>query len=270
VVDYYHRFLERFPSVHALAAARLDSVLAAWSGLGYYRRARLLHEAAKQIVKDHAGRLPCSSEELRKLPGIGRYTSAAIASIAFNEPVAVVDGNVERVLARLAGKQFGGESMWTFAQQLLSRARPGDFNQAIMDLGATVCVPREPMCNVCPVHLFCATRGGLAKLMTEVRQKREIHYALGLRKGKVLLTRRSSKSTLMPGMWELPEIAPQHAGSGSSFKLRHSITVTDYLVHVAKTEAPDENGGRWISPSRISALPLTGLTRKILRSAGII
>jgi A/G-specific adenine glycosylase len=158
VVEYYRRFLARFPTVHDLASARLPSVLAAWSGLGYYRRARALHAAAKQIVHDRKGAFPKSAEEWRRLPGIGRYTSAAIASIALDEAVAVVDGNVERVLQRLTGNTLFREEQWTKANALLDRTRPGDFNQAMMELGATICLPRTPLCAACPISSACITR----------------------------------------------------------------------------------------------------------------
>src|SRR5580704_14564302 len=144
VVDHYQRFLRRFPTTEKLASARESSVLAAWSGLGYYRRARMLHAAAKRIVKEHGGKFPGGAEDLRALPGIGRYTAAAIASIAFGQPVAVVDGNVERVLQRVHGKNMAGEELWRAAGELLSQQRSGDFNQAMMELGATVCLPRQP------------------------------------------------------------------------------------------------------------------------------
>src|ERR1700737_4857785 len=135
VLPRYEKFLRRFPTVRKLASARVTSVLTEWSGLGYYRRARNLHAAAKEIVREQAGVLPQTADTWRKLPGIGRYTSAAIASIAFGEPVAVLDGNVARVLRRLLGSNSERES-WNAAQQILDRKRPGDFNQAIMELGA--------------------------------------------------------------------------------------------------------------------------------------
>jgi A/G-specific adenine glycosylase len=269
VVGYYHRFLKRFPDLDTLAAARVDSVLTAWSGLGYYRRARALHAAAKQIVSDYGGQFPKSSEELHRLPGIGRYTSAAISSIAFGEAVAVVDGNVERVLARLYGKRLAGEALWNAAQELLYPKRPGDFNQAMMELGATVCLPGEPMCDKCPVHGFCRARGRSEKPIREARRKRKIHYALSLRNSSVLLNRRPQNASLMPGMWELPEVVLPR-DRPSAFQVRHSITVTDYLVHVFRIKTPRANGGHWIGQSRVSGLPLTGLTRKILRAAGVI
>ena len=161
VTGHYRKFLRRFPTVEKLASARESSVLAAWSGLGYYRRARMLHAAAKKIVKERGGKFPGSAEDLRALPGIGRYTAAAIASMAFDEPVAVVDGNVERVLQRVQGKSLAGEVLWRAAGELLHRRRPGDFNQAMMELGATLCLPRQPQCLLCPVSDLCATRGEL-------------------------------------------------------------------------------------------------------------
>jgi A/G-specific adenine glycosylase len=245
-------------------------VLAAWSGLGYYRRARMLHAAAKKVVKD-SGRFPATAAQLRELPGIGRYTAAAIASIAFDEPIAVVDGNVERVLQRLLGKRIVGESLWLAAQEVLSPDRPGDFNQAIMELGATVCLPRQPKCSLCPVSRMCVTRGELPGLRRGVRQeRREVNYALERRNGSIFLVRRSATASLMPDMWELPEIAGTKAKSQPSLTLRHSITVTDYHVRVVEGAAPDGTTGRWVAKSRLSTLPLTGLARKILRATKVI
>src|SRR5215471_3048121 len=156
VVERYQQFLRQFSSVSRLARAKEESVLAAWSGLGYYRRARALHAAARRVQKN--GSFPASAEELAQLPGIGRYTAAAVASIAFDEPVAVVDGNVERVLERLLGREDGKQAAWQRAETLLDRVRPGDSNQAMMELGATVCTPRAPQCLICPVNSFCVTR----------------------------------------------------------------------------------------------------------------
>src|SRR5208337_4015459 len=150
VIEHYRIFLERFPNVQALAAASEEAVLAAWSGLGYYRRARMMHRCARQITAQHGGCFPHDSESLRALPGIGRYTAAAIGSIAFAEAVAVVDGNVERVLQRFTGINLSTPQVWQHAQALLAETRPGDFNQAMMELGATVCLPREPRCLSCP------------------------------------------------------------------------------------------------------------------------
>jgi A/G-specific adenine glycosylase len=248
-------------------------VLAAWSGLGYYRRARMLHDAATQIVNERSGMLPETSQDLRTLPGIGRYTAAAIASIAFDEPVAVVDGNVTRVLERLQGERLTREDAWGLAQRWVSRNRPGDFNQALMELGATVCLPREPRCLVCPLLHFCVAKGALAPGKKGQRRKRELYYSLYRRNGSVFLVQRAAEASLMPEMWELPEItggAQRSTHRGPLLSLRHSITVTDYTVHVLKQRAPGGVKGCWIPCSDLPDLPLTGLTRKILRKAGMI
>ncbi len=271
VQEQYLRFLQRFPTIKKLAAARESSVLAAWSGLGYYRRARMLHAAARKVVREFAGRFPGSAAELRALPGIGRYTAAAVASIAFGEPIAVVDGNVERVLQRVEGKRIRGEQLWRAAQGLLDDGRPGDFNQALMELGATLCLPREPKCLLCPVSSLCVTRGDLPTPGKATRQrKREIHYALDCRDGSVFLVQRPPIVTLMPGMWELPEVASANANGRVHLTLRHSITITNYRVRVMAGPAPMTADGRWIARARLTKLPLTGLTRKILRAAKVI
>ncbi|MGH9504237.1 MAG: A/G-specific adenine glycosylase [Terriglobales bacterium] len=271
VVEHYRCFLERFPNVHTLASAREASVLAAWSGLGYYRRARMLHAAAKAIVKQQGGIFPAGIPELRALPGIGRYTAAAIASIVFDVPAAVVDGNVERVLGRVFGAALSGEAVWQTAETLLSHKRPGDFNQAMMELGATVCLPRQPRCHVCPVFGLCATRGHLEQPKKATRQKRrDICYGLDHRNTSVFLVRRPKHASLMPGMWELPEIPVTIEQSPASITLRHSITVTDYTVRVVRGPVPGQSSGRWVPKAGILKLPLTGLTRKILRRARVI
>jgi len=270
-VEHYKRFLRRFPTIEKLAAARESSVLAVWSGLGYYRRARMMRLAAREIVRDRSGKFPRNAAELRTLPGVGRYTAAAIASIAFDERVAVVDGNVERVLQRVVGKSIRGEALWQTAEELLSQTRPGDFNQAMMELGATVCLPRQPKCLLCPVFKMCATRGEIRSRREVTAQKqREVHYALDCRNGSVFLVKRDKTATLMPGMWELPEIPSANGLSETWLTLRHSITVTDYVVRVARCELPDRTSGRWVDKSRVSALPLTGLARKILHAAKVI
>jgi A/G-specific adenine glycosylase len=270
VIDYYQRFLKKFPTIDALASSRLDSVLAAWSGLGYYRRARALHAAARKIVKECGGEFPQTAKNLRALPGIGRYTAAAIASIAFNEPAAVVDGNVERVLQRLTGESLRKEQVWAIAEALLSRSRPGDFNQAVMELGATVCLPRGPMCLMCPLSAICHTKGEIPRGRNEERQRGEIHYSLSTRRNSVFLVCRAKHASLMPGMWELPELTSRNGHHEMLLTLRHSITVTDYVVQVVRRRLPGAVPGRWVPASRLEELPLTGLTRKILRAARII
>jgi A/G-specific adenine glycosylase len=271
VIEHYHEFLRRFPTVQKLAAAREASVLAAWSGLGYYRRARMLHAAAKVMVREHGGKFPDTMEGMRTLPGIGRYTAAAIASIAFGEPLAVVDGNVERVLQRVAGERMVGEELWRAADHLLDAKRPGDFNQAMMELGAVVCTPRAPACLTCPVIELCTTRGELAAITKPAPQKkREIQYALHLHGEKVFLAQRPWKASLMASMWELPELTSVNNESKPLFTLRHSITVTDYTVRVWTAANPPGAEGKWIPASRLGRMALTGLARKILRKAEIL
>jgi len=269
VVEHYRMFLRRFPTVQSLARAREASVLAAWSGLGYYRRARMLHAAAKLVVQEHGGKFPDSSAGLRRLPGIGRYTGAAVASIAYGEATAVLDGNVQRVLGRLLGKWVQGELVWQIAGGLLFPQRPGDFNQAMMELGATVCLPRQPRCLICPVSEFCLARGELDSAeKATAQQKREIHYGLAQRDRQVFLVKRARHESVMPGMWEFPELHPN--GAKPLFSLRHSITVTDYTVRVVELATPDAGLGNWIALSRVAHLPLTGLARKILRTAKLL
>ena len=300
VIAHYHEFLRRFPTVAKLAAAREASVLAAWSGLGYYRRARMMHASAKVIVRELDGKFPATADGWRELPGIGRYTAAAIASIAFEEPVAVVDGNVERVLQRISGARLAGEELWEAAEGLLDRSRPGDFNQAMMELGATVCTPRAPACLTCPVMELCETRGEMAEATKATRQKKkEIHYALTCRDGEVFLVQRAADARLMAGMWELPEVVPRAKekqvprsarndnrknGDGKNengsvrngsarellFSVRHSITVTDYTVQVWQQSVPVGMHGKWVAVDRLAKVALTGLARKILRKAAIM
>jgi A/G-specific adenine glycosylase len=289
VLDHYRIFLDRFPNVAALAAASEDAVLAAWSGLGYYRRARMLHQCALQIVEKHDGCFPQNSEALRRLPGIGRYTAAAIGSIAFHEAVAVVDGNVERVLQRVGNRKLTMSESCVRAQELLSPARPGDFNQAMMELGATLCLPREPRCLICPIRRWCAAQGELSPAKAVARQrKQQIWCSLERRDGHVKLVQRSKKASLMAGMWELPQWQkrPDWVASDLHWRtFRHSITITDYTVHVLRNPRPgdgfagkvfapktfpDKARGRWIAIDRIPDLPITGLTRKVLQADGVI
>jgi A/G-specific adenine glycosylase len=270
VLMHYEKFLRRFPTVRKLAAAPEASVLAEWSGLGYYRRARNMHSAAKLIAREHGGKFPRSSEQWRQLPGIGRYTAAAISSIAFHEPVGVLDGNVERVLRRLLGRVQTQTELWSLAERLLDRDHPGDFNQAMMELGALVCLPAEPRCCACPVARFCRTRGrGRLRAQKQRQRKRTIFFALARRSDSILLVQRASQENLMAGMWELPEVRANSSARKPLFSLRHAITVTDFTVHVVDEAAADACG-EWVRIARINALPLTGLARKILRRAEII
>lgn len=270
----YESFLRRFPTVQRLAAARESSVLAEWSGLGYYRRARSLQAAAKVIIRERRGEFPKTAEDWRTLPGIGRYTAAAIASIALDEPVAVLDGNVDRVVRRLLGGTGGNAQSWKAADALLDRARPGDFNQAMMELGAVLCLPARPRCPECPVRAFCRTHGRGNLTNGKARQlKLEVTYSLARRSDLVLLVQREKQHSLMPGMWELPEVQSSSA-EDRLFSVKHSITITDFMVHVVNGEfenhGKEHSQGTWVRIARLRTLPLTGLTRKILQRAEII
>jgi A/G-specific adenine glycosylase len=262
VEDRYRRFLRQFPSVARLAGAREQTVLAAWSGLGYYRRARSLHAAAKEIRR--CGAFPSSAAALQDLPGVGRYTANAVASIAFGEPVPVVDGNVKRVLARFTGKALREDECWKTAGTLLEQRRPGDFNQAVMELGALVCLPGRPLCVKCPVADLCALRGAEPRRKQASRRKAILNYTLVRRNGSILLQQRPLESSLMPGMWELPAFSSSALGTTPILKLRHTITTTDYSVSVFAGNRRASNGRRWVSVRSAERLPLTGLARKIL------
>ena len=215
VIPYWNRFREKFPTVADLATASLDDVLSMWKGLGYYTRARNLHRAARVVHFDLKGAFPQSATELIKLPGFGRYTAGAVASIAFGEPVALVDGNVARVLSRvyliagLPGDRQREKDLWAQAEQLAQHARPGDVNQSIMELGALICKVDQPLCLICPLVSGCkALREGRVSEFPppKVRQKRtrlSLAVAVWRRKGKLLFAKRNP-SGLFGGLWELP------------------------------------------------------------------
>ncbi|HEV2134822.1 MAG TPA: A/G-specific adenine glycosylase [Terracidiphilus sp.] len=289
VVDRFQTFLARFPTVKSLARAPETDVLALWSGLGYYRRARMLHNAAQVVTAHHQGSLPATAAELLELPGIGPYTAAAIASIAYGEPVPVIDGNVERVLCRLM--HWSAESgtvghklkVKRLAGRLLDPERPGDFNQAMMELGATVCLPRSPLCVQCPLHQVCLTRGEHRTRRRAPMQTREIAHALVLRaygrggernrqSREVLLEQRPASQSVMPGLWQLPQLRHSVVSEGDlRMTVRHSIMQINYIVRIravprSKAAALTVHSGkrRWVPLHRATTMPLTGLTRKIL------
>ena len=278
VLEHFRLFLEAFPDITALASAPEEKVLALWSGLGYYRRARMLHKAAQVVVSELHGQIPATSAELRGLPGVGRYTAAAIASIAYGEAVAVVDGNVERVLSRLDGQPRDDQSAWLRAEELLDHVRPGDWNQAMMELGALVCTPTAPQCGVCPVRRWCAAPGADVRREQPERKRVRQWLALVERGEKVLLAQRTAQAKKMAGMWELPELSATLAEKIASQEkplalLRHSITDTNYEVRVVSAAARDlpvelRRGGRWVPREELNGLALTGLARKVLRKLG--
>lgn len=230
VVAYFGRFLERFPTVRSLAEARLSDVLAVWRGLGYYGRARNLHRAAKEIVERFGGVLPANLDALRSLPGFGRYTAGAVASIAFGLEAPAVDGNVARVLSRLLliegapGDKAREAALWAAAGALVVGPRPGDLNQALMELGATVCLPSSPRCLLCPVQAGCGAlaAGRVQELprpkKAAPRKVLELAVAVAHRDGRVLLARRT-EGGLFGGLWEMPCAPIEGTGAAALRKL---------------------------------------------------
>jgi A/G-specific adenine glycosylase len=283
VIPYYERFLARFPTVESLAAAPEQDVLALWSGLGYYFRARNLHRAARQIVE--RGTFPTTYDEIRALPGAGPYTAAAVASIAFDLPHAVLDGNVVRVLSRLSaepGLVSRSETrarLDALAACLLPRSAPGAFNQAVMELGATVCLPRRPLCAQCPLASHCeAHRRGLESQFP-VRPaapkilETELRLLIVTRSTRVLLTQRPAESARLGGMWELPEGSqlPDAVLVEPLGTFRHAIVSMSYHYEVwtAKLRRPPQ-GFMWCGAEELSRVPLTTAARKALCLAGFV
>ena len=278
VIPYYERFLDRFPNAAAVAAAAEEEVLALWSGLGYYSRARNLRRAAQAVAA--AKTFPRDYDSIRALPGVGDYTAAAIASIAFGLPHAVLDGNVLRVVARLendAADIAAARTCARFRQIVegwLDARRPGEFNQAMMELGATVCLPRQPRCEVCPLQQMCRARaaGTAAQLPVKLRKKEPVQIEAVLllirSRGRILLRQREAGARRMAGFWELP--APEdlptarHGQVLGSF--RHTITHHHYTFTVcAAAGRPSGPEFAWFRPEELIAIPLSTTARKGLR-----
>lgn len=293
VVDYYERFVKKFPDVAAVANAREAELLALWQGLGYYSRIRNFQCACKQVLTDFGGRVPASFADLRTLKGIGDYTAAAVSSISFGLPHAVVDGNVKRVLARLF--YFDGEinaktSQDFFknkADELLDYDSPGDYNQAVMELGATVCRPKNPTCLICPVGDFCRAKNADPEKLPVVKKQKfiDVEYAaLIIRDKNQVLFKKPSPDNLIAGMWELPSVYRQTEDVPRSWKklfkagfhaselaligeVRHGITnkriVTRVYAHPAlTTKHPDY---AFVDAERLAEIPVNTLSRKILK-----
>ncbi len=304
VIPYWERFLARFPSVEALAAAPLEDVLAGWRGLGYYSRARNLHRAAQELVARFGGRLPATAAELLTLPGFGRYTSGAVASIAFGEEAPLVDGNVARVLSRLfeveglPGDKAREARLWALAGALVKGERPGDFNQALMEHGATVCRPESPLCLLCPVREAClAYRHGRVDELPPAKVRatpKRLTLALAVwpHEDTLLFARRSEKG-LFAGLWELPaaEVQPEASDTDAAASLSKALgvelaakatlgTVQRQLTHRAltlrllrvsgrprPTQAPAFRELRWCTPAQAAELGMSTAMHRALEAA---
>jgi A/G-specific adenine glycosylase len=300
VIPYYQRFLDSFPNMRSLARAQTERVLLKWAGLGYYSRAKNLQRAAKVIVADHGGDFPRDYEKALALPGVGRYTAAAVLSIAFDAPHAVVDGNVARVLARVGALRgdLRAPAKWqalaATAQDLLARNASGDWNQAMMELGATVCTPKSPRCGECPVKSWCrAHQLGIAEELPSARKK-PATVAITLAaavlldpRGRTLLVRQvDSDGALFSRMWQFPAVEMTGADAGMALAAhmhekfgvalngnfaplataRHTVTFRNirlepYLIQVA--QLPRVKGARTVMLGQIRRLPISNATRKI-------
>jgi A/G-specific adenine glycosylase len=299
VIPYYLRFLERFPTVNALAEASIDEVIALWAGLGYYSRARHLHAAAGVVVEKFGGTFPAQLEELMDLPGIGRSTAGAILSIAFDRKAPILDGNVRRVLIRLFAITDPPRSpavekrLWQRAAELTPADRPHDYAQAIMDLGATVCTPRRPDCPACPLAEICRARQlGLAEQLPAPQAKKQVplvrQVALLLEMKEHFLVGRRPLKGMLGGLWEFPsrdvppDMQPQEAAEQllrdldmradlqSAGRIRHAyshfrVEVELFRGSVECDRVAEAMDRTWLPPSRLTELPLHGAHKKALR-----
>ena len=302
VMPYYARFLRAYPTVHALAEAPEGDVLALWSGLGYYRRARMLHQGAQHVARERAGVFPDDAEALRTIPGIGPYTAGAVASIAFGRASPLVDGNVARVLARLFAVEEdvrGGPGLariWALAGALVDARAPGEWNQALMELGATVCTPRAPRCEACPVRESCdaharGIEGELPRLRPKPKPKEEARIAIVATRGETVLLARRKPELRFGGLWEPPgaegvDPAPLSALAGAPLagvreigRVAHVLShrrldVRVFAAHLsrvpsARARADDYDDRRLARADQLGKIGLSTLARKILALAGI-
>ncbi len=288
VLGYYARFLERFPTVRELGAASLDEVLAMWAGLGYYSRARNLHACAQAVVAVHNGEFPRTAEQLQTLPGIGRSTAAAVAAFCFGERVAILDGNVKRVLSRVLA--FDGDLassaqekiLWKHAQELLPEQGIEPYTQGLMDLGSAICTPRAPQCLICPVAGLCA--GRIEPLRFPVKSKklkrgRRENWWLWLEhEGRVLLQQRPHKG-VWAGLWSLPMFEDEPsllASSGTTPleampRIEHALTHFDWVLHTRRAELPPLTfdpdalpAGQWVAREALAQYALPAPLKKMI------
>jgi A/G-specific adenine glycosylase len=277
VKDFFMRFVSRFPTVHDVARAAEAVVLKHWEGLGYYRRARQLHAAAKVVVADHGGAFPATVAGLEALPGVGRYTAGAIASIAFDVPAPIVEANSRRVLARLSGHEhpLGGaadEPIWRLAAALVPRRKAGAFNQALMELGALVCTPERPRCGVCPVAAHCAAlEHGLVETIPRMapapRSKRIRETAVVQRHGARVLVERRGPGEWWEGLWDFPR---ETSARASDRRLgRVAYTVTNHRVSCTVVERRVRSASansatrKWVTVAGLGGLAMTAPCRRI-------
>jgi A/G-specific adenine glycosylase len=285
VRDFFVRFQGRFPTVQALAAAREPTVLKHWEGLGYYRRARQLHAAAKQIVVEHDGEFPRSVAGLRSLPGIGRYTAGAIASIAFDLPAPIVEANSRRVIARLVGHAApldgpgGDEPIWEIAARLVPARHPGRFNQALMDLGAMVCTPRQPLCGRCPLAQACVAHQTNRVESIPVQAKRLAVKAIRetaavVRHGDAVLISQRGPGEWWEGLWDFPRVTGAAARRGRRLgRVTYSVTHHRIECTVREQIVPRRTklaaGQRWMKIAALESLAMTSPGRRIATLAAV-
>jgi A/G-specific adenine glycosylase len=296
VVEQYRGFVRRFPSVRRLAEAREQEVLAEWRGMGYYRRARNLHAAAKVIVREYRGLVPRTAEQLRRLPGVGRYTAASIASIVYGERVSLVDGNVLRVLARLdgrAGRVQGRELVawaWERAGELVDSAEsPGTLNEGLMELGAVVCTPRNPRCEDCPVARNCRARrqgrqGEIPAPRKGAERARVHHHAVVVRRNARVLLEQRPADGMWAGMWQVPTVEVGRELSVREFERRLPVVVSDlqrrgeFVHHTTHrhvtfhvyTGRSRQRKGVWRGVGEMDDLPMSSAQRRVLEVAGVV
>ncbi len=305
VRPYFQRFIATLPTITALAAAREEQVLRLWEGLGYYRRARQLHRAAKVIVDEHEGRFPTDVDAVRQLPGIGRYTAGAILSIAFDQPLPILEANTVRLLSRLLAYRgdtrsaAGQQLLWRAAESLLPNRGAGSFNQALMELGSQICKPRDPDCAQCPVSTMCPThRDGLHDIIPSLRPKPRVEavreaIVVVRQRGRVLLVRRR-EGERWAGLWDFPRFACESGnGSPTAAEVRSQVnrqtavtirpprplttirhTVTRFRITLDCFEADADGSSvrrrlpadtKWLRPSELADYPLSSTGRKLAR-----
>ena len=303
VIPYFDRWMARFPTIESLAASPLEDVLQAWEGLGYYSRARNLHRSVQLVVLEHGGKIPSKRQQLEKLPGIGRYTAAAIASMAFGQDEPALDGNIRRVLARTfdlrlpARSPEGERQLWALAEQHLPAGKAGDYNQALMDLGALICTPRQPNCEICPLAEFCQARALGVQSERPIRTPRRVqpHHTVAaaiIQRGDKVLIARRPVNGLLGGMWEFPggKVEPgedlvnclrreigeeldasitveRHFGEYKHAYTHFKVTLHAFCCQLAPNSGEprpvEADGLVWVQPNALANYPMGKIDRQI-------